>query len=53
VPGTCPEFQNAPQISGLLNCIIDKILWGMDTTLEEIPDYSAADIALAFGISKI
>lgn len=46
-----PEFHRALQISSLLRCIVDKIFWAMDTTLEEMPDYSAADLALAFGDS--
>jgi SAM-dependent methyltransferase len=46
-----PEFHHGLQISGLLQCIVGKIFWAMDTTLEEMPDYSTAEIARAFGDS--
>jgi SAM-dependent methyltransferase len=44
-----PEFHHGIQMSGMLKCIVDKIFWAMDTTLEEMPDYSTAEIARAFG----
>ena len=46
-----PEFHSGLQMSGLLRHIVEKIFWAMDTTLEEMPDYSPADLARAFGDS--
>lgn len=46
-----PEFHNGIQMSGMLQCIVDKIFWAMDMTLEEMPDYSTAEITRAFGDS--
>jgi SAM-dependent methyltransferase len=46
-----PEFHSGLQMSGLLRYIVEKIFWAMDTTLEEMPDYSPADLARAFGDS--
>jgi hypothetical protein len=48
-----PEFHLGLQMSGMLQCIVDKIFWAMDTTLDEMPDYSAAEITRAFGDSLI
>jgi SAM-dependent methyltransferase len=46
-----PEFHHGIQMSGMLQCIVDKIFWAMDMTLEEMPDYSTAEITRAFGDS--
>ena len=46
-----PEFFAGLKISGLLRCISEKIFWAMDTTFEEMPDYSTAHIGRAFGNS--
>jgi SAM-dependent methyltransferase len=46
-----PEFHHGIQMSGMLKCIVDKIFWAMDTTLEEMPDCSTTEIARAFGDS--
>jgi len=46
-----PEFHHGIQMSGMLKCIVDKIFWAMEMTLEEMPDYSAAEITRAFGES--
>ena len=51
---TCPpEFFTAINISGLLKCISEKIYWAIDSTFEEMPDYSTQEIASAFGDSLI
>ncbi len=44
-----PEFHLGIDVSGMLQCIVDKIFWGMEMTLEEMPDYSTADLSRAFG----
>jgi len=46
-----PEFYHGVQMSGMLQCIVDKIFWAMDTTVEKMPDYSTEEIAQAFGDS--
>ena len=46
-----PEFHLGIEMSGMLRCIVDKIFWAMEMTLEEMPDYSTADLARAFGDS--
>lgn len=48
-----PEFHRGIEMSGMLQCIVDKIFWGMEMTLEEMPDYSTGEIARAFGDSLI
>lgn len=46
-----PEFHAGLRLSGLLTHIVEKIFWAMDTTLDEMPDYSPADLSRAFGYS--
>lgn len=49
---TCPpEFFTGIKISGLLKCIAEKIFWAMDDTFEEMPDYTATELARFFGDS--
>lgn len=46
-----PVFFAALSMSGILKCIAEKLWWAMHVTFEEMPDYSTADLALAFGDS--
>jgi len=47
---TCPPaFFKAIEINGFLRCIAEKIFWGMDTTFEEMPDYTTDELESAFG----
>ncbi|MFC1846188.1 methyltransferase domain-containing protein [Chloroflexota bacterium] len=49
---TCPPaFFKAIEINGFLRCIAEKVYWGMDTTFEEMPDYTTLDLESAFGNS--
>ena len=42
------EFFNALNMSGLLRCIAEKIWWGWNMTLEELPDYPTVVLEEAF-----
>jgi len=44
-----PEFHHGIQMSGMLQCIVDKIFWAMEMTFEEMPDYSTGELTRAFG----
>jgi len=46
-----PEFFRGIEMSGMLQCIVDKIFWAIDMTLEEMPDYSTSELSRAFGDS--
>jgi len=46
-----PEFHRGIEMSGMLQCIVDKIFWAIDMTLKEMPDYSASELTRAFGDS--
>ncbi len=46
-----PEFHQGIEMSSMLECIVDKVFWAMETTVEEMPDYSTAEVAQAFGDS--
>ena len=46
-----PLFHAALNISGLMNCIAEKIYWASHVSFKEMPDYTTEELAQAFGDS--